>query len=186
MPFERLLLGVATVAVLCSACVTRTTTTSLPSVPSTPRLAEEVTLSTPWVTDTGKIAELRGDTVVFLPAPYWGAEPRMYPLDAISALGVRRAGRAGTGYLYGMVAGFTVLGALAAGSAQYDEDYSAGLIGAGLVGFAITGPLGALLWAGSRTTTYDLPEMSEEDRRELVRRLMASDGEDSGTGEGTW
>lgn len=186
MPVGRYFLVVMTVAAFSSSCTVRRTATSLPSVPSSPRLATEITLSTDWVTDTGKITALRGDTVVFLPAPYWGEEARAYPLDAISALEVRRPGRAGSGYLYGFAAGFTVIGALAAGSAEYDEDYNSGLTVAALLGATITGPAGALLWGVKRVTVYALPGMTMQDRRELVRRLMASEGGDPGTGEVAW
>ena len=187
MPLGRSLLVAATVAAFCSSCVYRTTTTSLPPVPAPgPRLAAEVTLSAGGETSTGKITALRGDTVVFLPAPYWGQDPRMYPLDTVTALQTRRAGRAGPGYLYGFVAGFTVIGALAASEARYDEDYSSGLAAASLFGLVITGPVGAGLFSGRRITIYQLPAMSVEDRRELVRRLMASDGEEARWEEGSW
>lgn len=185
MPFGRFLVVVATVVLLCSSCTLRRTTTSLPDVPSGPRLAEEVTLSAAGWTHVGKITGLRGDTMVFLPSPYWGEEARTYPLDAVTALEVRREGRTGSGYVYGLSLGFAVTGALAASSARYDEDYSSGLLVAGLFGILVSGPVGAALGSTTRISRYDLAAMGVEERRELVRRLMAGDGGGTGPEEGS-
>lgn len=176
MPLDRWALFAVLVLATSSCGPVRRTTTSLPPAPGDgPRLAEEIHLSAGDDTVTGKITALRGDTVTILPAPYWGQETRAYPLDALTAVEVRRPGRGGDGFVYTFAVTFTLFGLMAGSSAQYDEDYSSALAGAGVLGL-LAGGLGAAVTSGTRTTTYDLRDMSVERRRELVRRLMAHDG----------
>lgn len=182
MSLGRCVLLVA-VLVSCGSCGSRRTTTSLPPEPSRDRhFAQEIRLTAGGETATGKITGLRGDTIVFLPFPYWGEEARRYALDAVTAVEVRRKGWSESGFIYGFAAGFATVGALAASAAEYDEDYTGGILGAATVGL-LTGGVGAILGSGDRVTIYDLPSMDGEERHELARRLMASDAADPRTEE---
>lgn len=147
-------------------------------------IAEEVRLTTISGGATGKITGLSGQEITFLPAPYWGVEPRAIPLRDIRTISVEREGQAAKGFVYTSATVFTLVGLLGGAAAEYDTDYSFALSAAVVTGVG-AGLLGALLGLASRTKTYPFHEFSSWRQHQLIWELMGFD-ESPAALEDTW
>jgi len=126
---------------------------------------------------TVKLVRLDSDgRVVVLHSPYWGVETKTMALADIHSL--QLLGKASP-MLRGAMAGFALVAAIAGGlflaTSSYDEDFSAGLRNAPIVGGVLGVPLGLLTGSGSAAANpskFDFTRMSEARRLAALRKLM--------------
>lgn len=136
------------------------------------QIAPEVTLAARGQPPLlGKIVDLDGDQVTFLPSPYWEVESRTLAVDDISTIRVKARGRSGRAFLYGFAGTFVALGLMAGSDAQYKDDYGASLSAAALGGL-LGGIVGAIVGAIASTETYHFQGMSAERKRSVLHTLM--------------
>lgn len=155
-----------------ASCGAHRRTPPLPAAGTGSGLAAEISLSMGGAPVSGKVTALTDEEVTFLPAPYWGTSSRVIRLDEIRQVRVEHPGQASRAFVYSFATGFTVIGFLAGASAEYNDDYSAAMASAAVAGLGI-GLLGALIGSQTSTTTYDFRDMSREEQRRLLVRLMA-------------
>lgn len=126
---------------------------------------------------TAKLVRLESDgRIVALPSPYWGVETMTLATDQIRS--VRRLDKPSPVSRWAM-AGFALAAVIGGGWyliwAQYDEDFSAGLLNTPIAGSSIGVPLGLVvgaLSAAANPRKLDFRRMSEARRLAALRKWM--------------
>lgn len=170
------LVAVLMLPALITACSAgRQATTPAPGEPPPPPVAPEVSLTTGDATIRGKIVTLGTDSVSFLASPYWGVDVRSVALSDIRRITLKREGQMRRFFGIFFFGTFAVAGLAMGSDAHYDVDYSDALAGA--VGTALlAGLLGALAGSLTDTVSYAIDDLSPNEQRLLIWRLMGREG----------
>ncbi len=123
----------------------------------------------------GKIISLEKEDMRFLPFPYWNVEyKKIYMPDISSIETMKKKGNPGKAFAYGFGVTFILIGAIAAGSSKYDEDYEMGLAGSaaaagtvGLLSLVISG-----ISTLSKKSKFDFTKMSDQEKVSTIKKII--------------
>ncbi len=140
-----------------------------------PQLPEVLLITKPGISERGKIMSLDGDSIHFLPFPYWHVAADTINIHEIQSLElVKMKGGAGRSAAIGFTIAFFPLGLVSAIESEYDEDYRIGLWGSILVG-AATSLIGLLIGASGKKRGKSYPNFSDYPdykKFEVIKKIM--------------